>query len=233
MTTHTRPTAPPELHKSQQRTFETVFHHPTAHNLEWHDVRALLGAVGTLTEGTNGAVHVARNGHTATFHAPKHKDVAATDDVLAVRRFLEQSAAPAAAAAPAGRDLLVVIDHHGAKVYRAEPHGAAPDVLVPHDPHGYGQHLRTRGEETDGKRRPEQKEFYEAVAATLRGAARVLLFGGGTGESSAMDELLADLKRNHRDVADRVVGTVVVDAHHQTEGQLLARAREYFTGARA
>ena len=41
--------------------------------------------------------------------------------------------------------------------------------------------------------------------------------------------LLADLKAHHPDVAGRVVGAVVVDAHHTTEGQLLARAREFYT----
>ena len=38
-----------------------------------------------------------------------------------------------------------------------------------------------------------------------------------------MDQLLADLKDHHPDVA-KVVGSVVVDAHHTTENQLLARA---------
>ena len=40
--------------------------------------------------------------------------------------------------------------------------------------------------------------------------------------------LLANLTKHHKEVAEHVVGTVVVDAHHQTEGQLLAQAREFF-----
>ena len=56
----------------------------------------------------------------------------------------------------------------------------------------------------------------------------ILIFGSGTGESSAMEHLLADLKRNHSDVAKHVLATIVVDAHHQTEDQLLAKARELF-----
>ena len=43
-----------------------------------------------------------------------------------------------------------------------------------------------------------------------------------------MDMLLADLKAHHPDVAEKVIGAVVVDAHHTTEGQLLARAREFY-----
>jgi hypothetical protein len=115
--------------------------------------------------------------------------------------------------------------------YCAEITGSVPQRLVPYHPHGFRRHLHSQAEETDGKRKPERKSFYEAVAATLRGAGRILIFGSGTGESSAMERLVADLRHNHGDVAGHIVGTLVVDSHHQTEGQLLARAREFFAPA--
>jgi hypothetical protein len=124
--------------------------------------------------------------------------------------------------------LLVVIDHQEAKVYRTEVHGAVPERIVPFDPHGYGKHLHSAHEWTDGKRQPERKSFYEAIAKILRGAEQVLLFGSGTGRSSAMEMLLADLKAHHSDVAKKIIGSVVVDAHHTTENQLLARARDFY-----
>jgi len=124
--------------------------------------------------------------------------------------------------------LLVVIDHQEARVYRTEVSGAVPERITPYDPHGYGRHLHSAQEWTDGKRLPERKSFYEAVAKTLRGAAQVLLFGSGTGRSSAMEMLLADLKAHHPDVAEKVIGSVVVDAHHTTEGELLAQARAFY-----
>jgi hypothetical protein len=124
--------------------------------------------------------------------------------------------------------LLVVIDHQEAKVYRTEVRGAVPERITPYDPHGHGRHLHSAHEWTDGKRPPERKSFYEAVAKTLQGAEQVLLFGSGTGRSSAMDQLLADLKDHHPDVAGKVIGAVVVDAQHTTENQLLARAREFY-----
>jgi hypothetical protein len=220
---------PSDLNGRHRHTYETIFRHPVAHNLEWHDVRSLLAAVGDVTEGHNGALQVARNGHTEVFHAPKHKDVATAEHVLALRHFLERSAAPAAATAvPPGTNLLVVIDHHEAKVYRAEMSGAVPQQLVPYDPHGFRRHLHSQAEETDGHRKPERKSYYEAIAKTLRGAERVLIFGHGTGASSAMEQLLIDLKHNHHDVAACVVGTVVIDEHHRTDEQLLAQAREFF-----
>jgi len=124
--------------------------------------------------------------------------------------------------------LLVVIDHQEARVYRTEVHGSVPQRIAPYDPHGYGKHLHSAHEWTDGKRQPERKSFYEAVAKTLLGAGQVLLFGGGTGRSSAMEMLHADLKAHHPDVAATVIGAVVVDAHHTTEDQLLAKARDFY-----
>ena len=124
--------------------------------------------------------------------------------------------------------LLVVLDHHEARVFRTEVHGAVPERIVPYDPHGYGRHLHSAHEWTDGKRQPERKSFYEAVAKTLRGAEQVLLFGSGTGRSSAMEQLLADLKDHHPDVAEKVIGSVLVDAHHTTGQHLLAKAREFY-----
>jgi hypothetical protein len=229
MTTQDRSKTPVHLNGRHQHTYETIFRHPTAHNLEWHDVRSLLAALADLAEGHDGALEATRAGQRLVLHAPKHKDIAAVEDVLAIRRFLENTAdAAIVPATPGGLSLLVVIDHHEAKIYRTGKDGAGPQQIEPYDPHGYGRHLRSDTEETNGKRKPERKSFYEAVAATLRGADRILIFGSGTGESSAMVQLLADLKKNHKDVAERIVGSVVVDAHHQTEGQLLSRAREFF-----
>ena len=124
--------------------------------------------------------------------------------------------------------MLVVIDHQEAMVYRTEVHGSTPVSIAPYDPHGYRKHLHSAHEWTDGKRQPERKGFYEAIAKTLQGAEQVLLFGSGTGRSSAMEMLISDLKAHHSDVADKIIGSVVVDAHHTTENQLLAKARDFY-----
>ena len=122
-------------------------------------------------------------------------------------------------AADAAPHLLVVIDHREAKVYHTEVRGAVPERVTPYDPHGHGRHLHSAHEETDGKRQPERKSYHEAVAKTLAGAGQILLFGSGTGRSSEMDQLAAELKAHHKDVAAKVVGTVVIDPHHTTEGR--------------
>jgi hypothetical protein len=221
--------APPHLNGRHQNTYEAIFRHPTAHNLEWHDVRSLLEALADVAERHNGALRLTRNGQMLAIHAPKHKDIASVEDVLAIRHFLEKSGETASPSPVAqGTHMLVVINHHEAKIYRTELHGAVPQQLVPYDPHGFGRHLCSGTEETDGKWKPERKSSYEAVAATLRGADQILLFGHGTGESSAMEQLHTDLKRHLGDVAKHIVSAIVTDGDHTTEGQLLAKAREFF-----
>jgi hypothetical protein len=229
MTTRARLQAPPHLNGHHQNTYDAIFRHPATHNLEWHDVRSLLAALADVTEGHNGSLQVTRHEQTMVLHAPKHKDVASVEDLLAIRRFLEQSGETAIAPKVApGIHLVVFIDHQEAKIYHTELHGAIPQQLVPYDPHGFGRHLRSENPETAGKREPERKSYYEAVAATLRSADEILIFGSGTGKSSAMEHLVADLNHNHRDVAKHIVGTILVDEHHLTEDQLLAKAREFF-----
>lgn len=137
-------------------------------------------------------------------------------------------ATKAAEASQATLSLLVVIDHQEAKIYRMKSPGTQPKHITPYDPHGHGRHLHSAHEWTDGKRLPERKSYLEAIAKTLRGADEILLFGSGEGRSSAMEQLLADLKAHHSDLAEKVIGTVVIDASHVTENQLLARARELF-----
>lgn len=219
----------PSSHLSgrHRHTYESIFHHPVAHNLEWHDVISLLNEIARVSEDHNGVFQVTSNGQMLSLQAPKHKD-APIDMVLEIRHFLERSEASKLAQIEPGVLLLVVIDHHEAKVFRAELHGTVPQQIIPYDPHGYLCHLVSKNEHTEGKRSPEQKSFYEAIAATLRGADKILIFGHGTGESNAMEQLVAELKRNHADVADHIIGSIVVDWRHLSEDQLLAKARHFF-----
>ena len=85
------------LSREHGRTLQAIFHHPLAHNLEWQKTRALLEAIGTVTEEHNGRYRVTVNGQTHVMHRPQHKDFAASEALVALRHFLEQ-----AGAAPTG-----------------------------------------------------------------------------------------------------------------------------------
>ena len=180
------------------------------------------------TDQANGNLKVERNGQTLTLHRSRGKDLADKQEIMTVRRFLERSESPLPKPQPAGTHLLVVIDHREARIYSAEIRGSVPQRIQPYDPFGFGRDLHYNQDDSNGQRKPEQKSFYEAVAKTLRGATQILIFGTATGASSAMEALIADLKKNHHDIADRIVGDFPVDEHHLTEDQLLAKARSTF-----
>ena len=129
-----------------------------------------------------------------------------------------------------GLNLLVVIDHREARVYRAELQGSVPQRIMPYNPGGFGRHLHYVQDDSKGQRKPERKSFYEAVAKTLREAEKILLFGSGTGTSSAMMQLVAELKQHHADLVKRIVGTITIDESHLSEEQLLEKAREVYAG---
>ncbi len=211
-----------------QSTYEAVFQHPIARNLQWRDVRSMLSAMADVTEEHNDNVKFTRNGQTLIVHPPRRKDFSDVQELMNIRHFLERSAAPSPTGAAEGINLLVVIDHREARIFKTELHGAVPQRLSAYDPHGSNRYLHNVDADANGQRKPELKTFYEAVAKTLTGAQKILILGSATGSSSAMDHLVADLKQNHPDLAKRVVGTVVVNEQHMTEDQLLAEARAFY-----
>ena len=221
-----------ETQGSHQATYDAVFHHPVARNLQWREVRAMLGHISdAVAEEHSGSVKFTRNGETLTVHPPRRKDFSDVAEVMRIRHFLERSAKPKPPVAGDGRNLLVVIDHREARIFRAEVHGSEPERITPLDPAGSDRYLHNVGDDGNGQRRPERKAFYDAVARTLAGAEQILIVGSSTGSSSAMDHLVAELKQHHPSVARNIVGTVVVDERHMTDDQLLAQGRTFFAAA--
>ena len=68
----------------------------------------------------------------------------------------------------------------------------------------------------------EDRKYYDEIAQVMGDAGEILVVG----PSSAKLQLMKHLERNHRAVADKVVGIESVD--HPSDGQLLAYARHYF-----
>jgi hypothetical protein len=222
-----------QLSGPHQKIYQQVFQHPMPHNLQWREVWAMLSAMkdAVAVDEANGNLKMTRNGQTLTLHRPRGKDLADKRELMQIRHFLERSETPLPTPAAPGTHLLVVIDHREARIYSAELRGTIPQRITPYDPFGFDRDLHYNQDDSNGQRKPEKKSFYEAVAKTLRGAEKLLIFGTATGASSAMEALVADLKHNHHEIAERIVATVAVDEHHLTEDQLLAKARELFAVA--
>jgi hypothetical protein len=218
-----------KLHGSHKSTYEAIFQHPIARNLTWRDVRSMLGALtGVAQEEHNGTLKITCNGRTLVLHQPIRKNIADVRELMDLRHFLEHSETAARQPTVQGMHLLVVIDHREARVYKTELHGAVPQQISPYDPGGFGRHLHYVQDDSNGQRKPERKSFYNAVAKTLQGAEQILVFGSSTGASSAMNQLVAELRQHHKELAERVVGAIVVDEQHLTENQLLAKARAFY-----
>ena len=191
----------------------------------------MLAALADVDEEQNGNLKVTRNGQTLVLHPPLRKAFSDIQALMSIRHFLERSDVAAPETAAPGTHLLVVIDHREARIYKTQLSGSLPQRIAPYDAGGLGRHLHYVQDDANGQRKPELKSFYEAVARTLHGAEKVLIFGSGTGASSAMDQLLAELKSHHAEVAEHVIGSIAMDEHHLTEDQLLAKAREFYTKA--
>ena len=172
-----------------RKTYEHLFSHPMPQNLDWKDLLSMLTAVPDLAvdEEHDGHLKVTRGGESLTLRRPKGKDFSDKAELSQLKRFLERTDAPAepTAAGAVGTHLLVVIDHKEARVYSAEMDGTTPKQIKPYNPFGYADELRSSADDGNGKRSPELKSYYEAVAKTLRGAEQILLFGTGTGASNA------------------------------------------------
>jgi hypothetical protein len=76
---------------SHLRTYDRIFQHPISHNLEWRDVHALFGNIGSIEEESNGNFKVTRNGQNLILHAPRKKDIADMDEIMTIRHFLQRS----------------------------------------------------------------------------------------------------------------------------------------------
>lgn len=219
---------------SHQRTYNAIFQHPISHNLAWREVHALFREMGELTTETNGNLKVTRNGQTLTLHTPRYKDVATAEELMNLRHFIERSEPPVTDGAETEKigtkaaHWLVVINHHEARIYRSAATGATAQQIRPHAPEDFFRHAPHSKDFSRGQEKPDPNSFFAPVAAVLQGAEKILLFGGGTGTGSEMDQFVLWLRRHHAALALRIIGTETIDEHHLTEPQMLAKAREFY-----
>jgi hypothetical protein len=81
-------TEQPKLSGRHQDTLRHVFSHPMSHNVEWRELRALLGEVGVVKETHDGNLEVEAADQRLLLNRPRGKDVG-PHDLEAARHFLE------------------------------------------------------------------------------------------------------------------------------------------------
>lgn len=224
------------LDHKQEMLLQSLLEGKLPRNLEWAEVTELIGRLGEVRPRSGNEVEFVI-GSNSTFFVRPNSHSLETDEVARLRRFLRDaqagdgaSAATAPAAVPAGRT-VVVLDHHDARIYQ-NAGSSNPDrekTDRPYDPHGFRRHLIHRKEaHYEGQRTPEEDSYYEEIAQQLKPAKEIVLIGHGTGKSSALDFLLAYLKKHHPTIASQVISTEVKDIDALTDPEIEALAKQHF-----
>ena len=211
-----------------QRTYEAIFRHPIAHSVAWRDILVLLGHLGQVAQETNGNLRITRHGQTLVLPPPHAKEITEPSELLELRHFLERSEKSPPEVPVNESRWLVVIDHQEARIFHSELPGSAPGRILSHAPDRYFRHAPHSKDFSRGREKPDPNSFCAPVAQALSDAGKILIFGCGTGAGSEMEQFIAWLKQHHPDLAGRIIGSLIVDQHHLTEAQLLAKAREFY-----
>jgi hypothetical protein len=213
-----------DLTGSHQQTYNAIFQHPVSHNLEWRKVYSLFQHIGVVNVEHNDNLRVTRNGHELVLHRSREKDVTDAADVLQLRHFLQRSDAPVIAP-PGLAQWLLVIDHQKARIFRCDTEDREAAVVRPHGPTEFSRYPADAKEFSRGKEKPDANSYFGPIENALKPPGHILIFGGGTGTSSEMDEFVAWAKERRPLLAAQIVGAEVVDSHHLTDGEMVAKAR--------
>ena len=222
------------IHGAQLRTLEALFRHPTAHNLEWMDVVcADRENRGRASKRPNNKFTFDVGGEHYLMHKPHTKDLTSSE-VVDLRHFLQRAGwspeEPSQAAArpePEPPTLMVVVDHHGAKIYRIDIglRRRFEAEITPYDPHHFLHHLTHKEQSREqGQRAPEDPGFYKRIGDALAAGGSIVVVGHGTGKSNAAQHLTEYLRTHHHETYQRIVREIEADLSAVTTPQLLALA---------
>ena len=220
---------------SHRRTLEAIFRHPSAHNLEWNDVVGLIREIGEAHEKANGEFVFEVAGKRHIMRKPHTKDLTSSE-VIEIRHFLTQagwspelSSQPAVHPDPAAPSLLIVVDHHEAKIFHVDvtSDDASEHLLKPYDPHHFLHHLAHKDQSREqGQRAPEEPAYYEEIAEAVALGGKIVVVGHGAGKSDAAHHLTEYLRSHHSETYGRIVREIVADLSSITTRQLLDLARQ-------
>jgi hypothetical protein len=222
------------LHHRLAQIHQNLLHGRLPRNLDWGDAVELIEHLGRV-EPHGGEEFAFVVGSKREFFRRPHTHELGLEEVSRLRSLLRDDgmAAPAGASTASQR-AVVVIDHHGARIYQ-DRGGSRPEdgvTVSPYDPHGFHRHLIHRKEaHYQGERVPEETSFYAEVARALAPARDIVLIGHGTGKSNAAEVLGEYLKAHHPETFRKVSATEVADLSAISEPEIEVLARRHLGGA--
>lgn len=209
---------------------QSLLHGKLPRSLHWSDTLDLVGHLGQVQPQGGDEFAFVVGTRREVFKKP-HTPELGVDEVSRLRKFLREAGSDS----PSGeiiqpRRVVVVIDHHAARIFRDVGESRPQDVaeIRPYDPHHFHHHLVHRKEaHYEGGRVPEETSFYEEVAAALISANEIVLIGHGTGKSSAVHVLLEYLQKHHSELSRRVKATETADLSALSEPEIEAIAKRH------
>lgn len=234
------------LSKGSRSTIEAFYQHPLSHNLEWSGVFTLFEKLGTVDRKSQNEIAFRIGGERHTVRTTHGKDLTTTE-VMTFRHLLTRagwaprsSASDVGLSAPGNRavdaaqsaDLLVIIDHHEARLYHldAQPPDLVAQIIEPYDPHHLLHHVSNNDQAREQRQRsPENHAFYENIAQAVSPAGAIVVVGHGIGRSSAAHQFMDFLHQHHATLARKIVSEVVADLSSLTAPQLLDLGRRALT----
>ncbi|MEB3307428.1 MAG: hypothetical protein VKK98_04660, partial [Cyanobacteriota bacterium] len=199
-----------------QITLEALFAHPLRHNIRWEHLCALWRSLGGEIERLDQQRLRLRlpDGSDTWMHQSggRHHAVLSADDVLRVRRLLDDAGIRPQASGMVSdergdqaRRLLIRLDHRSADAYWFEGDGFEHATLQPHGLWATGQNLTHRHDrDVAGQRAPLDHEYLSRLSELLESADRVLVLGHGHGEASLIPSLLRHLAHHRPDLLNRI-----------------------------
>ena len=203
---------------------ESLLNGKLPRNLAWHDVVELVSHIGEVLPHGGDEFTFVVEGQKLKFKRPHHDELD-MEETSRLRKFLRESRSSELSGAPLEKQTIVVVDHHVAHIYQnvQSSDTETEKSIKPYDPFGFHHHLiHCKEAHYAGDRVPEEKSYYEEIAADLGHEGRIILVGHAKGKSSAMDHLLEFFKEHHPDLFTRVTATEVLDLSALTEPEIEA-----------
>lgn len=132
---------------------------------------------------------------------------------------------------------VVVITQSEARIWHGLPdydsqhrHPLKPQRVMAPDPNRVHRHVRTGQAHHMHHVDPDDPRYFDAVAAEVGDAQRILVVGHAHGRSNMAKGFIAHVKRNHHLIAERVIGDISADLSALSEPELVNLARIWYAG---
>jgi phosphoheptose isomerase len=122
------------------------------------------------------------------------------------------------------RDIIVAIDHAGAKVFRTQAAwaGAPAHDIAPDAPLKFHHQMDRDAHDADREEKyPQDMAFFEQIAVACKTGGRIVLIGRGHGQSNEAHHLAAYLKSHHPELFALALPQISADLSHITDAQLI------------